>query len=125
METSQARHIARLHVLSIASLIALIALCLAWEAWLAPLKPGGSALLLKAVPLLFPLFGILHGKRYTYQWGVLLIWLYFTEGVVRVWSDRGLAAQLAGAEIVLSLVFFFSAGLYARMTGRQAASRLP
>jgi uncharacterized membrane protein len=45
------------------SLIALIALCIAWEIWLAPLRPGGSWLALKAVPLLFALRGILKGKR--------------------------------------------------------------
>src|SRR5690348_2233873 len=69
------------------SLIALILLSLAWESILAPLKPGGTMLMLKAVPLLLPLFGILRGKRYTYQWACMFILLYFTEGVVRAWSD--------------------------------------
>ena len=45
------------------SLIALILVCLAWEGWLAPLKPEGSMLILKALPLLLPLFGILKGHR--------------------------------------------------------------
>ena len=49
------------------SLIALIFLCVAWELWLAPLRPGGSWLVLKALPLLAPLMGILKGRRYTYQ----------------------------------------------------------
>ena len=43
------------------SLAALIALCLAWELWLAPLRPGGSTLALKALPLVLPLTGILRG----------------------------------------------------------------
>src|SRR5690606_28653235 len=34
-------------------LIGLIALGLAWELWLAPLRPGGSWLVLKVIPLLF------------------------------------------------------------------------
>ena len=55
------------------SLVALIMLCLAWEGWLAPLKPQGSLLILKALPLLLPLFGILKGKRYTYQWASMFI----------------------------------------------------
>ena len=38
-----------------ASLVTLIALSIAWEAWLAPLRPGGSALVLTAVPLLLAL----------------------------------------------------------------------
>jgi uncharacterized membrane protein len=100
-----------------ASLIALILLCLAWEGWLAPLKPGGSWLILKAVPLLLPLQGILHGRRYTYQWSAMFILLYFTEGVVRAWSDGAMSAALAMGEIALSLCFLVSAAIYARLTG--------
>lgn len=103
------------------SLIALIMLALAWETVLAPLKPGGSLLMLKTVPLLLPLFGILRGKRYTYQWSSMFILLYFTEGVVRAWSDDGLSSALAAAEIVLSLVFFSCAIFYARLTRRATA----
>jgi uncharacterized membrane protein len=66
--------------------------------------------------LLLPLFGILHGKRYTYQWSSMFILLYFTEGVVRAWSDHGLSAWLALLEILLTLAFFFCAIFYARMT---------
>ena|SRR5690349_152776 len=97
------------------SLIALIMVCLAWEGWLAPLKPEGSLLILKAVPLLLPLFGILKGRRYTYQWASMFILLYFTEGTVRAWADRGVSAKLAMAEVVLSLVFFTCAIFYARL----------
>lgn len=77
------------------SLIALIILCLAWEGPLAPIKPEGSKLILKAVPLLLPLFGILNGRRYTYQWASMFILIYFTEGAVRAWADQGLSAKLA------------------------------
>ena len=99
-----------------ASLIALILVCLAWEGWIAPLKPQGSLLILKAVPLLLPLSGIIHGRRYTYQWASMFILLYFTEGAVRAWSDHGASAQLAAVEIVLTLIFFTCAILYARHT---------
>jgi uncharacterized membrane protein len=109
-----------LRIVSSVSLIALIALCLAWEAWLAPLRPGGSALILKVLPLLVPLFGVLRGRRYTYQWSSMLIWFYFTEGAVRAWSDKGLSAQLAWGEVALSMVFFVSASLYARLFHPQA-----
>jgi uncharacterized membrane protein len=102
------------------SLIALILLAVAWETILAPLKPGGSLLMLKAVPLLLPLFGILRGKRYTYQWASMFILLYFTEGVVRAWSDGGISAQLAGVEIALSVLFFSCAIFYARLTGAKS-----
>lgn len=106
---------ATLHYASIASLIALIVLCVAWELWLAPLRPGGSSLVFKVLPLLLPLPGILRGKRYTCQWASMLILLYLSEGVVRAMSDKGLSATLAGAEIALSLIFFSSAIFYARL----------
>lgn len=101
-----------------ASLIGLIALCVAWELWLAPLRPGGSWLVLKVLPLLLPLFGILHGRVYTYRWSTLLIWLYFTEGAVRAWSDSGVSATLALIEVSLSLVFFIATAWYARIHPR-------
>ena len=98
------------------SLIALIFLCLAWETILAPLKLGGSLLMLKAVPLLLPLFGILKGRRYTYQWASMFILFYFTEGVVRAWADAGLSAKLALLEVALTLLFFICAIFYAKLT---------
>lgn len=103
-----------LHYASIISLIALIFLSVAWEGWLAPLRPGGSMLILKVLPLLAPLFGILRGKIYTYQWSSMLILAYFTEGAVRAWSDKGMSSTLAMIEIGLSVAFFFSAIYYVR-----------
>jgi len=107
-----------LQVTASTSLIGLIFLCLAWELWLAPLRPGGSWLVLKTLPLLFPLFGILRGKLYTYRWSTLLIWIYFTEGVVRAWSDTGLSSQLATLEWLLSLIFFVATAFFTRVTPR-------
>jgi uncharacterized membrane protein len=104
-----------LHYIAITSLITLILLCLAWEGWLAPVRPGGTLLVVKAVPLLLPLFGILRGRVYTYQWASMLILLYFTEGVVRAWSDHGLSATLGMLEAGLSVSFFLSAIFYARL----------
>ncbi len=107
-----------LQFLASASLIGLIFLGLAWELWLAPLHPGGSSLVYKVLPLLLPLFGILRGKLYTYRWSTLLIWLYFTEGAVRAWSDTGLSSRLALLETGLALVFFLAAALYVRSAAK-------
>jgi len=98
------------------ALIALILLCVAWELWLAPVKPGGSWLVLKVLPLLAPLFGILDGRRYTFQWSTLLIWLYAAEGAVRSMTDTGASAQLAVIELTLALGFFAAAVVYLRST---------
>ena len=99
-----------------ASLLALIGVCLAWELWLAPLRPGGSLVALKALPLALPLSGVIAGRRYTYQWSSLLILAYFAEGATRAWAERGAGQTLAFAEVVLSLVFFAAAVSYARLT---------
>ena len=98
------------------SLTALIVLCLAWELWLAPLRPGGSLVALKALPLALPLPGILAARRYTYQWSSLLILAYFAEGATRAWAESGLARTLALAEVALSLAYFAAAVSYARLT---------
>jgi uncharacterized membrane protein len=105
---------------AITSLILLIILSLAWEGFLSPLKPHGSSLILKSIPLLFPLFGILRGKRYTYQWASLFILIYFTEGIVRSWSDEGLSKYLAMLEIFLTVFFFICAIYYSKMSRPQS-----
>lgn len=109
-----------LNLISSILLVALILLCLAWEAWLAPLRPGGSWMMLKVLPLMGAVFGVLKGRRYTYQWLSMLILLYFTEGVMRAW-DPGLSGALAVGEALLSAALFVSVVLYARNT---APSRL-
>ena len=91
------------------ALIALNALSVAWAGWLAPLRPGGSALVLKAVPLLLPLLGVLHRRIYTLQWAAMLILLYFAEGIVRGMTDSGLSARLGWLETALAVIFFICA----------------
>jgi uncharacterized membrane protein len=107
---------ARLRGAASAALLALIALCLAWELWLAPLRPGGSLVALKALPLALPLPGILSGRRYTYQWASLLILAYFAEGVTRTVAESGASQACAAPELCLSVVFFSAVVAYARLT---------
>ncbi|MDP5007488.1 MAG: DUF2069 domain-containing protein [Glaciimonas sp.] len=97
------------------SLLALIALGVAWELFLAPLRPGGSWMVLKVLPLLFPLRGILKRDVYTFQWSSMLILIYFAEGIVRATSDSNhLSAMLGWVEVVLTCVFFTCTILYLR-----------
>lgn len=105
------------------SLIALIALCVAWELVLAPLRPGGSWMVLKVVPLLLPLRGVLKRDNYTLQWSSMLILLYFMEGLVRATSDKGLSATLGWLEVALTVIYFFCTILYLRPL-KQAAKKL-
>jgi uncharacterized membrane protein len=100
---------------AVTSLIALIALCVLWELVLAPLRPGGSWLVLKVVPLLIPLRGVLKRDIYTMQWSSMLILLYLAEGAVRATSDvTVLSARLGIVEMVLSAMFFICIILYLR-----------
>lgn len=102
------------HITAMACLYTLLLLCLVWELWLAPLRPGGSWLALKVLPLLWIAPGITRGRSYTYRASTMLILAYFTEGVVRAWSDNGLSVPFAVAEIVLSVVFFVAAIAWVR-----------
>ena len=111
--------------LAAGSLLALIVLCLAWELVLAPLRPGGSWLALKALPLCIPLAGFLKNRMYTYRWVSLLVWLYFTEGVVRAWSDRPPGQWLALLEVVLCLVLFTACTAHIRLRLRSAPAPEP
>ena len=70
--------------------------------------------MLKTLPLLAPLMGMLHGRRYTAQWSAMLMLAYFAEGVVRAWSEHGPARALSLAEVALACVYFASAVAYAR-----------
>lgn len=103
-------------LISSISLIALIFLCLAWEGWLAPLRPGGSWMILKGILLLLPLFGVLRGRRYTYKWLSLFIQFYLLEGLTRATSDSGLTQWLAAGETLLATLLFATAILYIRAT---------
>jgi uncharacterized membrane protein len=97
---------------AVACLTALIFLGVVWELFAAPLKPGGSWLVLKVLPLMAPLFGVLRGRRYTFQWSTLLIWLYVAEGATRFYTDTGISSTLAALEFALALGYFAAAVAY-------------
>ena len=102
-------------VLAVGSLLGLILLGLAWELWLAPTRPGGSLLALKVLPLCLPLVGLLKNRMYTYRWVSLLVWLYFTEGVVRGYSDKPPGNWLGLLEVLLCLLLFAACALHIRL----------
>jgi uncharacterized membrane protein len=105
--------------------LGLIVLGLAWELVLAPIRPGGSWLALKVLPLCIPLAGLLKNRMYTYRWVSLVVWLYFIEGVVRAWSDKAPGNLLAGLEVVLCLTLFVACTLHVRLRQRNARLMAP
>lgn len=109
---------------AIGSLVTLIAWCLLWETVVAPLQPGGSWVALKALPLLIPLHGVLRRDVYTLQWSSMVILLYFSEGVVRGYSDKvALSAFMGWGEAVIVCIYFMCSVLYLRPY-KKAAKRI-
>ena len=102
--------------------LALIALCILWETWIAPIRPGGSWLALKALPLALALRGLLRADAYTMQWALMLSLAYVLEGVVRTF-DPAPVNLLAAIEIGLALLFFVAAIVYLRPLKRAAKAR--
>ena len=97
---------------ALAALLGLIVLGLAWELWLAP--TGTGTLAIKVLALVLCLAGLLRHRMYTFRWLSLLIWLYFTEGVVRATTEQGISQVLALVEVVLCLVLFTACAVYIR-----------
>jgi uncharacterized membrane protein len=106
------------HVAMATSLVALAILLGAWIAYLSP--PQNEALiapllLLLVLPLVVPLRGLLHGRRYTAAWVSLLSLFYFALGVAQI-PDPAPVRWLASACTVLSLLLFVSTVAYVRLT---------
>ena len=83
----------------------LFILCVSWEWLISPLRPGGSWLILKGIPLLFAIPGLWKGKVYTMQWASMLVLLYITEGLVRI-LETGANFWLAALETALGTLAF-------------------
>ena len=104
----------RWRLLTVIQVAALILLDSLWELWLAPLRPGGSMLALKVVPLVFVLPALWRGWVRAYQLWTMLILLYLCEGIVRGMSDPGLSSTLGWIETVLAAGSYATLMLYVR-----------
>lgn len=90
-------------LLSTVLAVALIVLGIAWEMVLDPIRPGGSWLTLKVVPLVLALNGLRQGRIYTFKWMSLLIWIYVGEALVRIVGLTASERLLAWNSLALSL----------------------
>jgi uncharacterized membrane protein len=117
-----AAHPQRLQRVALASYLLLILLVVLWEGWLAPAPkaPPGFWLTLKGALLLLPLFGMLRDRPSSYLWASLLVLLYFMEATMLLYLHRADGFALhsvlpyALLEVLLTLAFIASAGLYVR-----------
>ena len=89
-------------MLSVALAVALIVLGLAWELMLDPIRPGGSWLALKVLPLVIALKGLYQGRLFTFQWMSLMIWFYVGEALVRIIGLSAVERILAWNSLALS-----------------------
>ena len=108
-------------LLATAAFIDLFILCVCWEWFISPLRPGGSWLILKGIPLLFAIPGIWKGRVYTMQWASMLILLYITEGLVRI-LETGLNFWMALLEIILASTAFVCLLIYLKPIKKEAKS---
>ena len=98
-------------LIATAAFVDLFILCVAWEWFISPLRPGGSWLILKAIPLLFAIPGLWKGNVYTMQWASMLVLLYITEGLVRI-LETVANFWMAALETVVGTVGFVCLLMY-------------
>ncbi|ABP34197.1 DUF2069 domain-containing protein [Polynucleobacter asymbioticus] len=108
-------------LIATAAFVDVFILCVAWEWFLSPLRPGGSWLILKGIPLLFAIPGLWRGKIYTMQWASMLILLYITEGLVRI-LESGANFWLAFLETFLATTGFVCLLIYLKPIKKEAKS---
>jgi uncharacterized membrane protein len=100
----------RWYALALTGYFGTFALLVAWYGWLAPSPhfPRALVLLVLVTPLLFPLRGLLHARRYTLAWSGFLALLYFTHGVIE--ATHAPATRLLGLlEVALTTAWFTGA----------------
>lgn len=121
------RHAAIGRVLTLIGYFGLLALIVNWFTWIAPPVQVPRALVLAAlaIPLLFPLRGILHARRYTHQWIGFLSMLYFIIGV-DVWYNHQDTEKILGMMMVMfSMLLMIGSSMYARYTPTPPEQKKP
>ena len=112
-----------LYLLTLFGYFGTLGLLTAWYSWLAPSThfPRALVLVVAVVPLLFPLRGILHGRKYTFAWSCFLALLYFIHGVMEAYSSET-NRHLGLLEVLFTTLWFVAAMAYVR-TGKQVADK--
>lgn len=105
------------HRLALAGLLGTLLLVSLWAGWLFPPRrlPPAAVVLAVGLPLLLPLRGMLHGRRYTCAWSLFLSLPYFIHGTVEAWADPA-ARPLALLEVATTLAWIIGATGYVRLT---------
>jgi len=104
---------------AVALVAALALLEVLWELALAPVRPGGSWLALKAVPLALIWVPLARGSRRIRQAASLLLPLFAAEGVVRALTEPGRHALVAAVGAALAMAAFCAVLLSFRAEARE------
>lgn len=107
---------------AVAGLLALLLFTLSWELFLAPLRPGGSFLALKALPLALLVPGAMRGARRALQWLSLILPFYVAEGIVRGWSESGRHSLVAWVAASIAATTFIALLAWVRADRRSPRS---
>jgi uncharacterized membrane protein len=91
---------------AIVAVVALTLLELLWEWLLAPLRPQGSWLALKALPLAWLVPGMARGRRRPRQWLALLLPFYAGEALLRAVAETGRHALVAAVACAIATLGF-------------------
>ena len=91
---------------AVAAIVALSIVELLWELLLAPLRPHGSWLALKAMPLAWLTPGLVQGRRRPRQWLALLLPFYVGEALVRAVGESGRHAFVAAVACAIAALGF-------------------
>ena len=91
---------------SILIVVTMIVFGVLWEVLINPLRPTGSLLWLKIIPLVLTLPGLFKAKILTFQCLSLLVWLYICEALVRIYSDEWIEILMSSLWLLLSLFLF-------------------
>ncbi|MGB5259474.1 MAG: DUF2069 domain-containing protein [Gammaproteobacteria bacterium] len=113
-----------LYGLTLTGYFGTLILLTAWFSWLYPptKAPTALTLLLIVGPLLLPLRGLLHARRYTVSWSCFLALLYFIHGVLEAWHTAP-TRTLGMAEVAFTTLWFVGAIGYIQATKPQSLKK--
>ncbi|MEI7532632.1 MAG: DUF2069 domain-containing protein [Betaproteobacteria bacterium] len=93
------------------TVLMLCILCICWEWFISPLRPHGSLMVLKALPLALLLPGLYAGNTDRLQLTTMVVLLYFFEGFARLF-ESGSNFVMAVLELLMCGVIFYCALKY-------------
>ncbi|MEF8793970.1 DUF2069 domain-containing protein [Thiohalorhabdus sp.] len=97
--------------LAITGHLGVLANSLSWPLWYSPGGPYPEWMLLKVVPLILPLRGLLHGRRRTHQWASFLTLPYIMGSIAAIYGFLASPRFTSGLDLVGAMVQLVLAGV--------------